>query len=105
MILSFKNKKGYIFSYFEWDVVDILGRPVENGTYMRVRDLWVHSSCNASDLIGKFISLLDKHESNKSIKWIYWERTMKDEHKRISKLLSRTVCLRRAKSIYVTGDV
>ena len=92
MLLTHKNSDGFIYSFFEWDVVDKEGKFKNDGDYMYVREIWVHEKYDGQQEIKQFISELHELVENKFIKWIYWLR----DGKKIKRSHSRKLCLRRA---------
>jgi hypothetical protein len=93
MLITRTNKEGYIYAYFEWDIVNQHGQTTDNGHFMYVRDLWVHPNYDGRLAILDFIKELDNDARNRDVLWIYWERNKNG--KRISKSFRRITALRR----------
>jgi len=98
MLLVHKRDDGYIYSYFEFDIVDETGALKTKGEYMYVRDLWVHKDYDGKKEISQYITEADKDETMSNVKQVYWLRTKwkdgKTISKRVSRSFSREVCLK-----------
>lgn len=92
-----KNEDDLIYSYFEFDIVDKNGKQINDGEYMYVRDIWVHTTYNGKKEISKFIKEAEESPLTKKVKYIYWLRTKwvlgKKISQRLSKTFKRNVCL------------
>ena len=99
MILTHKNDDGYIYSYFEFDVVDKDGKWKDKGEYMYVRDIWIHPDYRGLTEINKYIAEAEELKETKNVQNIYWIRTKWDEDgnvisQNISELFNREKCLK-----------
>jgi hypothetical protein len=92
VLFSHKNKEGFIYSYFEFDIVDKEGNYKEDGEYMYVRDLWVHKDYSGEKEIKQFITEAERLKETGSVKYIYWLRSKYKDKQLISKRLSKTFC-------------
>jgi len=89
MLLVHKKDDGYIYSFFEFNIVDSKGNTKNQGEYMYVRDIWVHPNHDGKKEISRFITESEENEQTISVKHIYWLRTKWVNGKVISKRLSR----------------
>lgn len=100
MLLTRKDKNGYIYAYFEWDIVDVDGRTKDYGIYMHVRDLWIHDYYKNQNIIWKLVEEVEKYPQNIWVEWIYWDRQKR--LKKLGRLFSKKTCMRRLKCLYST---
>ena len=100
MLLTRENKDGFVYAYFDWDIVDTRGIPTDGGNYMVVKRIWVHKEYNGQQVIADFIKELDEDKRNKDVLWIYWEREKQGKQDRLSRAFRRSTALRRIQCLY-----
>lgn len=98
MLLTRKNSEGFIYAFFEWDIVDQEGRTQNNGNFMYVRDIEVHPSYDGKLVISDFIKELEEDPRNKDVLWIYWKREKRNG--KFSRPFRRATALRRLQCLY-----
>jgi hypothetical protein len=93
VILTRKNKEGFIYAYFDYDIVDHKGMLCDQGNFMFVKDLWVHPTFSGDTSIRDFIRELEIDKKNRDVLWIYWTREKRGL--KVSKSFRRATALRR----------
>ena len=94
MIVYIQNNLEYITSYIDFTIVNKDGITTENGEYIYVRDLWVHPTLNAREVISFYIDKLHNHPASKNTKYVYWVREL-DGRNHKSRLFKREICAKK----------
>ncbi len=86
MISCHKNVADFITAYIEWYILNKFGQFQENGEYLYIHDLWIHSSKRGTRVLNYLIHKIDTHPVAYNCKWVYWSR---EKYNRLTRLFPR----------------
>ncbi len=75
MIVTLKDRTGYVYGYAEFEVVDAFGQFKEEGEFLYIQEIWVHDHYRRSQAMKELITMMDKDPFTKNCDWVYWNRT------------------------------
>lgn len=72
MVLTIKNKDGYVVAYSESNKVNSDGKKDKSGDFIRVENFWIHEKLSRLGILKQLVQKMNNHPFYKKCTYIYW---------------------------------